>query len=212
MSFEALQERLSALQETTTQVRELIDRLSKLDIQPGSVPPPQGDGDEDDENVATELSGEINQILREEEEDLELLAEEITDLRGGKEGSDAARRKERLRETMCRLDGDVKRYAARRPPPGCRCAGALRSGMLTSSCPAAPASPSIRPSSRRGAPSTPRAGWSAISFCGRTRARPRPHHPAAAPARPRRDPAPAVATRTRPPRGTRTLWPRRHRT
>lgn len=105
MSFDALQERLAALQETTAQVKELIDRLATLNFQPGSVPL----NNNDDENVATELSTEINQILREEEEDLELLVEELTDLRGGKEGSEAARRKERLREGVERLEGDVKR-------------------------------------------------------------------------------------------------------
>lgn len=114
MSFDSLQERLTALQETTTQVQELIDRLANLKFQPGSAPlPPHGDGngngeDEDDENVAAELSAEINQTLRDEEEDLELLAEEITDLRGGKEGSEAARRKERLREGLARMEGEVK--------------------------------------------------------------------------------------------------------
>ncbi|KUI56582.1 hypothetical protein VP1G_03934 [Cytospora mali] len=117
MSFDSLQERLTALQETTAQVQELIDRLAGLKFQPGSVPLPQGNGngggdgdDEDDENVAAELSTEISQALREEEDDLELLAEEITDLRGGKEGSEAARRKERLREGLARLEGEVKRY------------------------------------------------------------------------------------------------------
>lgn len=108
MSFDALQERLTALQETTAQVRELIDRLATLDFQPGSVP--LGDGEDDDEeNVATELGAEINQILREEEEDLELLVEEVTDLRGGRDGSEAASRKERLREGVGRLEGEVKR-------------------------------------------------------------------------------------------------------
>lgn len=116
MSFDALQERLVTLQETTTQVRGLIDQLSKLDFQSGSVPLPRGDDDDDgdDENVATELSSEINQILREEEEDLELLTEEITDLRGGKEGSEAERQKSRLREGVTRLEGDVKRYVRAR--------------------------------------------------------------------------------------------------
>lgn len=110
MSFDSLQERLTALQETTAQVQELIDRLANLKFQPGSVPLPNGDGyGEDDENVATELSGEINNTLREEEEDLELLEEEITDLRGGKDGSDAARQKERLKEGAARLEGEIKR-------------------------------------------------------------------------------------------------------
>lgn len=110
MSFDALQERLDNLQETTSQVKDLIDRLAKLDFQPGSVPLPQGgQADDDDENVATELSAEINHTLREEEEELELLEEEVTDLRGGKEGSESARRKERLLEGVKRLDGDLKR-------------------------------------------------------------------------------------------------------
>ncbi|KAJ0107837.1 sec20 domain-containing protein [Diaporthe amygdali] len=109
MSFDSLQERLTALQETTAQVQELIDRLANLKFQPGSVPLPNGDGyGEDDENVATELSSEINNTLREEEEDLELLEEEITDLRGGKDGSDAARQKERLKEGAARLEGEIK--------------------------------------------------------------------------------------------------------
>lgn len=110
MSFEALQERLTALQETTSQVRELIDRLAQLDFQPGSAPLlDDRNNNDDEENVAAELAAEINQILREEEEDLELLAEEVTDLRGGRDGSEATRRKERLRDGVARLDGQVKR-------------------------------------------------------------------------------------------------------
>lgn len=110
MSFDSLQERLTALQETTAQARELIDRLANLKFQPGSVPLANGEVlGEDDDNVAAELSGEISNILREEEEELELLDEEITDLRGGRDGSDAARQKERLKEGAVRLEGEVKR-------------------------------------------------------------------------------------------------------
>ena len=68
-SFESLQERLAALQETTGQLRELIDRLANIHFQPGSVPLSASDED----NVATELSTEIGQILREEEVALEFL-------------------------------------------------------------------------------------------------------------------------------------------
>lgn len=110
MSFDSLQERLTALQETTAQARELIDRLASLKFQPGSVPLSAVEAlGEDDDSVAAELSGEIGNMLREEDEDLELLAEEITDLRGGSGGSDAARQKERLREGVARLEGEVKR-------------------------------------------------------------------------------------------------------
>lgn len=110
MSFDSLQERLTALQETTAQARELIDRLASLKFQPGSVPLAAVVAlGEDDDSVAAELCGEIGNMLREGDEDLELLAEEITDIRGG---SDAARQKERLREGVARLEGEVKRCRA----------------------------------------------------------------------------------------------------
>lgn len=85
-SLDTLQERLLALQETTTQLKDLIDRLANLKFQPGSVPLDTNENGNGDENVATELSAEISQILREEEEELELLHEEIIDLRGGESG------------------------------------------------------------------------------------------------------------------------------
>lgn len=113
MTFDSLQERLAALQETTAQVQELVDRLASLKFQPHAEH--DRAKDEDDEHVAAELSAEIGQTLREEEDDLELLAEEITDLRGGKEGSEAARRKERLREGLARLEAEVKRYVINQP-------------------------------------------------------------------------------------------------
>lgn len=108
MSFEALQDRLTALQETTTQLQDLISRLSNLKFQPGSVPLSNHSSD-DEPNVATELSGEISQILREEEEDLELLVEEISDLRTGKPGSEAEHAKARLRDGASRLETELKR-------------------------------------------------------------------------------------------------------
>jgi protein transport protein SEC20 len=102
-SFESLQERLAALQETTGQLRDLIDRLANIKFQPGSVPLSTSDED----NVATELSTEISQILREEEEDLELLQEEIIDLRSGRPGSDAEHRKTRLKDGAHRLHTEL---------------------------------------------------------------------------------------------------------
>ncbi|KAK4116359.1 Sec20-domain-containing protein [Canariomyces notabilis] len=103
-SFDTLQERLAALQESTSQLKELIDRLANIKFQPGSVPLSTSDED----NVATELATEINQILREEEEDLELLHEEIIDLRSGRPGSDAEHRKTRLKEGAQRLEAELK--------------------------------------------------------------------------------------------------------
>jgi predicted nucleic acid-binding Zn-ribbon protein len=105
MSLEALQERLTALQETTSQLKELIDRLAALKFQPGSVPL---SADEDD-NVSSELGAEISQIIREESEDLELLQEEITDLRSGRPGSDTEHSKARLRDGVKGLQQELKR-------------------------------------------------------------------------------------------------------
>lgn len=118
-SFESLQERLAALQETTAQLKTLIDRLADLKFQPGSVPLPSPTADDDQQppNVATELAAEINQILRDEDDELELLREEITDLRaGGRPGSDAEHRKQRLREGVKQLETELKTYVVPRPP------------------------------------------------------------------------------------------------
>ncbi|KAM4055153.1 sec20 domain-containing protein [Hirsutella rhossiliensis] len=85
MSLQGLQERLTALQETTTQLRDLIDRLSNLKFQPGSVPL-----DTEEENSPSgELSAEIGQILRSGLEEQELLQEEARYARP--EGHDKAR-------------------------------------------------------------------------------------------------------------------------
>lgn len=120
-SFESLQERLAALQETTAQLKTLIDRLADLKFQPGSVPLPSPTTAADDEqppNVATELAAEINQILRDEDDELELLREEITDLRaGGRPGSDAEHRKQRLREGVKQLETELKTYVVPSPFP-----------------------------------------------------------------------------------------------
>ncbi|OLN88716.1 hypothetical protein CCHL11_01795 [Colletotrichum chlorophyti] len=104
MSFEGLQERLTALQETTAQLKELIDRLQNLKFEPGSVPLGAGE----DVGAAAELSSEISQILREEEEELELLGEEVEDLRGGRPGSEAEHTKARLKDGVGRLIEELK--------------------------------------------------------------------------------------------------------
>ncbi|KAM0424690.1 hypothetical protein ACHAPT_009998 [Fusarium lateritium] len=73
MSFEGLQERLTALQETTTQLKELIDRLATLKFQPGSVPL----ATDEENSVSGELSAEITSTLRDGEEEYEILHEEV---------------------------------------------------------------------------------------------------------------------------------------
>ena len=132
--FKDLQDRLAALHDATGQLRELIDRLASFNFQPGSVPltnvaaaaattgAGDGDGDVDgDENVVSELGTEINQILREQEEDLELLREEVADVRPARQtatasasdsvavAADMAHDKERLRDGLERLGQELKR-------------------------------------------------------------------------------------------------------
>ena len=119
--FKDLQDRLVALQDATGQLRELIDRLASFNFQPGSVPltgtnAEANDGGED-ENVVSELGTEINQILREQEEDLELLQEEIADVQPVKKAvstaaaaaDNNAHDEERLKDAVDRLGQELRR-------------------------------------------------------------------------------------------------------
>lgn len=92
MSFSVLHERLNALQETTAQLRELIDRLATLKFQPGSVPL----GTDEEDSVSGELSSEITSMLRISTEDQELLQEDIGYLRA--DGDDKLRLQEAVRK------------------------------------------------------------------------------------------------------------------
>lgn len=101
MSFEALQERLVQLQEITQQLKGLIERLANLEFPPGSVPQPE-DEDDGDDDVVGELSAEISLVMKEEVAEMELLHEEITDLRA------ADHERARLREALARIEAEVK--------------------------------------------------------------------------------------------------------
>lgn len=98
MSFERLQERLNTLQETTAQLRELIDRLANLKFQPGSVPL----ATDEENSVSGELSGEIASTLRDGEDEQELLQEEIEYVRG------AEHEKARLRDGVEKLGKELE--------------------------------------------------------------------------------------------------------
>ncbi|PQE27186.1 hypothetical protein CJF32_00000128 [Rutstroemia sp. NJR-2017a WRK4] len=97
MSFESLSERLAALQESNRQARELIDRLETIKFQPGSVPL-----NGDDENVKSELTAEIAQILKDQNEDYELLQEQILSLPTGRPGSEVERQRHSLENAVKR--------------------------------------------------------------------------------------------------------------
>ncbi|KAI1094150.1 Sec20-domain-containing protein [Rostrohypoxylon terebratum] len=98
--FTDLQDRLAVLQDATNQLKGLIDRLANFDFQPGSVPV----GASDDDNVCSE----INQILREQEEELELLQEEIIDIRPGRSGGDSQHDRVRLKDGANRLEHELQ--------------------------------------------------------------------------------------------------------
>ncbi|RBR03453.1 hypothetical protein FVER53590_00952 [Fusarium verticillioides] len=112
MSFEGLQERLTALQETTTQLKELIDRLATLKFQPGSVPLTT----DEESSESGELSAEITSTLRDGEEEHELLQEEVEFLRVAEH--DKARLKESVEKigkelASCRLSFRKARLSAK---------------------------------------------------------------------------------------------------
>ncbi|KAH6610480.1 hypothetical protein Trco_000500 [Trichoderma cornu-damae] len=97
MSLEGLQERLAALQETTAQLRELLDRLANVEFQPGSVPL----NIEEEGSVSGELSAEAGLVLRNGLEDQQLLCEEAKYLRRG------GHEKERLEEGIQRVGNEL---------------------------------------------------------------------------------------------------------
>lgn len=109
--FADLQDRLNVLQDATTQLKDLIHRLANFDFQPGSVPLGASEADHDGDHVGSELSSEINQILREQEEELELLQEEIVDLRPGRpdrSGNTLQHDKDRLKDGAERLAQELQ--------------------------------------------------------------------------------------------------------
>lgn len=73
MSLEGLQERFAALQETVSQLRDLISRLAAL----GLPQEPPSAVALDDSSTSDELGAEIVQILRGGLEEQELLHEEV---------------------------------------------------------------------------------------------------------------------------------------
>lgn len=105
MSLESLQKRLTALQETTSQIQTLITRLATLKFPPGAIPLNLGSSD----NVAAELSNEIHDTLREQTDDLELVEQEIKDQASGRKGSDTEINKLRLLERATRAQQELKR-------------------------------------------------------------------------------------------------------
>ncbi|KAI9879690.1 MAG: hypothetical protein M1830_007636 [Pleopsidium flavum] len=110
MTSTSLSVRLTSLFDAHRQTLHLIARLSKLPIQPGSSSLNPGDGD-----ARVELSAEIHQNLKEQEEELELLRQEVEDLTstsswGGNRRRDSQKERERtdLAAQVARLGEDLK--------------------------------------------------------------------------------------------------------
>jgi protein transport protein SEC20 len=103
MSFQTLSERLTALQESNAQLKELIERLATIKFQPGSIPLENEEG-----NVMTELTSEIHQTLKDQNEDFELLQEDVHGLDSGRHGSDLELQKDRLDLAVKRAIKELK--------------------------------------------------------------------------------------------------------
>ncbi|EON62001.1 hypothetical protein W97_01220 [Coniosporium apollinis CBS 100218] len=110
MSTQSLLSRLDALSEANKSTLQLIQRLSKLTFQPGSTAL-NGDGDD----VRVELSSEIHESLRQQEQEFELLKQEAEDFTsveplGGRHRRDSERDRERSRISVqvARLGEDLK--------------------------------------------------------------------------------------------------------
>lgn len=110
---QTLTTRLNTLSESNKSILQLIQRLSKLDFQPGSTPLDTEEGD-----VRLELSAEIHETLKQLEEDLELLSQEVEDIIQG--GANSGKRRDsgkdsersRLAILLARLTEDLKSYGA----------------------------------------------------------------------------------------------------
>jgi len=113
MSAQALNARLTSLFESLKQTQNLITRLSKLPTQPGSSPSNPEEGD-----ARVELSAEIHQSLKEQEEDFDLLRQGVEDQTNSVDWSSSARPRgsgrdrERtdLASQITRLGEDLKMY------------------------------------------------------------------------------------------------------
>jgi len=103
MSFEGISERLRALQESNAQLKDLIKRLATIKFQPGSVPL-----DNDEDNVKTELTSEIHQTIKDQEEDFEVLQADISDLESGPHGSDLEQHKSGLERGVKKAVQELK--------------------------------------------------------------------------------------------------------
>ncbi|KAF2675460.1 hypothetical protein BT63DRAFT_409545 [Microthyrium microscopicum] len=112
--LQSLEARLTALHETHKTTLQLITRLANLKFQPGSL-----SLSNDGENVQTELTSEIHEGLKKEDEELEILKQEVQDVTTLDHGATARRdtqkgkEQARLAVQLARLGEDFKNARAR---------------------------------------------------------------------------------------------------
>lgn len=93
MNTQSLNARLTPLFDTHRKTLNLIHRLAKLPAQPGSSPLNPGEGD-----ARVELSAEIHQSLKEEEEDFELIRQEFEDQTNSGSWTNPSRRRDSAKD------------------------------------------------------------------------------------------------------------------
>jgi protein transport protein SEC20 len=98
---EQLQSRLASLSESLKGSQNLISRLAKLQIQPGSVTSTS--------DVPSDLTAEIQGQLREIEESLEILREDVDSFTTGNKARDKGENS-RLEAGTARLEDDIRMY------------------------------------------------------------------------------------------------------
>ena len=114
-----LTKRLNALSESNKAIGQLIQRLAKLDFQPGSQPLDSAE----EGDVRLELSAEIHESLKGIEEELELLRQEVEDvtlqrgITGRRRDSSKDSERSRLAILLARLTEDLKSCVALSPSP-----------------------------------------------------------------------------------------------
>ena len=95
MTSQALNARLTSLFESLKQTQQLVTRLSKSSTQGGG-----SHSNPDESDARGELSAEIHQSLKEQEEDFELLRQEIEDQTNPSSWSLSVRRRESGRDSQ----------------------------------------------------------------------------------------------------------------
>ena len=95
MTAQALNARLTPLFDSLKQTQQLINRLSKFPAHPGASPSSSNEGD-----AVVELSAEIHQTLKEQEEEFELLRQEVEDQTNTSGWLSSTRRRDSAKDTQ----------------------------------------------------------------------------------------------------------------